>query len=240
MGSKRLPGKPLRCIKGRSLIRHVVRQVLAFDLNAEVVVATDSQEIIDEVRTLVPGYLTSADCLNGTERVANLLFDNPDFAAIDVVVNVQGDQLNLPRSAVVGALKLVEYGLAEIGTAVAPLMADSVFNPNRVKVLMTSYTQQCLAFYRLLGIDLQLWCALGSMITEWPIVVEHVGVYTYTRAVLRNWLRLPPTPLEEALGLEQLRPLEQGMTIKAAWTERCPVVIDTEEDLLKCSVLQTQ
>lgn len=225
--SNRLKDKPLRQVNNTSLIRMVVEQVLSLDLDVRVIVATDSEQVCSHIRGLAPCYLTSSACRNGTERVASVVFDRPEFGDVTTVVNVQGDQLFLPRYAITGPLSLVLTGQAELATPVAALRDYTVCDANRVKVIVAPYTQRCAAFYRLMAADhLQL-------TAEWPgvVVAEHIGVYAYSRAALYDWVGLPRTKLEAALSLEQVRPLEAGMAMRAVWVERAPVVVDTEEDL---------
>jgi len=198
-------------------------------MHYDVVVAADCEEIADVVQPHAPVYLTSPKCRNGTERVAELLFDRPEFGGVKYVVNVQGDQLDVPEFAIEGALKIVQHGVADIGTAVGPLVPASVTNPNRVKALVALLTQRCIGFTRMIALNMLTQEAGGFS------VAEHVGVYAYNRVTLRYWVQLPPTPLELALGLEQVRPLEAGMCVKSAWVDQLPKVIDTAEDLVDCS-----
>ncbi len=222
VGSTRLPQKPLRLIAGEPLIRHVARRVLDFDLGFPVVVATDDPRVSDAVSGLEVGaVLTAPELASGTERAAAVLA-HAEYRDHDVVLNVQGDEPLIERQAVVGALERVRACGDEIGTAAAPLEADALGDPHRVKVVVDG-RGRALAFYRM---PRTAACARRGAI------FQHLGVYAYRASALRRWVSLPRTAEEESERLEQLRPLAHGMTIGVA-VQDAPAApgVDTEADL---------
>lgn len=221
IASTRLPGKPLCLLRGEPLIRHVARHVRGFELDGPVVVASDDPRVLEAVGGLdVRTALTSSAHRSGTERVAEVAA-HPDFAAAGVVLNVQGDEPFLPRTAAVGAVERVRGG-DDVGTAAHPLAPGAWRDPHRVKVEIDG-RGRARRFYRTPPAP-----ACGRR----PVTLQHVGVYAYRPAALRRWVALPPTPDEEAEGLEQLRPLAHGLRIGVAAIADAPAHgIDTHEDL---------
>lgn len=220
IGSTRLAEKPLQPILGQSLIRHVTRRVQEFQLGP-VVVATDDARVAHQATACgATAVLTRGRYRSGTERVAAVAA-RPEFAGFELILNVQGDEPLIEREAVVGAVERVRAG-DQIGTAAGRLEPGDWWNRDRVKV-QTDQEGRAWRFFR---------TPAGTAYQEGEAVFQHVGVYAFRREALLQWMELPPTPGEEALGLEQLRPLEHGMTIGVAvlpW----PVAhgVDTEGDL---------
>ena len=222
IGSARVREKPLCTIGGEPLVLLVARKVIGFGLDGPVVVATDDERVAAAVAPLgVTAVLTRPTHRSGTERCAEVL-DVPEFAWADVVLNVQGDELFLPREAAVGALARLVEGYA-IGTAAAPLDDSDWSDPDRVKI----------------GVN-ALGCARWFSRSEparapsgEPVeVYRHLGVYAYSRQTVRRWVALPEAKEEREHSLEQLRPLAHGLPIGVAVVER-PVEpgIDTPGDL---------
>src|SRR6266850_1549314 len=124
LGSTRLLHKPLQLLAGEPLVTRVIQRVRFLDLVDELVVATDSTMIARVVELSgVRAVLTRESHLSGTERVAEVAARD-EFADLDVVVNVQGDEPFLPRAALEGALARVAAG-DDVGTAAAPLAAEN-------------------------------------------------------------------------------------------------------------------
>ncbi|MDH4043155.1 MAG: 3-deoxy-manno-octulosonate cytidylyltransferase [Gemmatimonadota bacterium] len=220
-GSTRLPGKPLRLLRGEPLIRVVTRRALALDLAATVVVASDEQRVLDAVDGLgVETVLTDAGHASGTERVAEVT-SRLRVGEADIVLNLQGDEPFLPPDAAAGAVARVRAG-DDVGTAAQPLMGTAWRDPNRVKVELDG-RGRAQRFYRTPAMPT---CGLPAP------TFHHLGVYAYRPSALRRWVALPPVADERAEGLEQLRPLAHGLRIGVAvLPEVAPHGIDTENDL---------
>jgi 3-deoxy-manno-octulosonate cytidylyltransferase (CMP-KDO synthetase) len=206
----------------------VTRHALELELGGPVVVASDDERVLDQVATLeVRPMLTAATHRSGTERVAEVA-SHAEFADVDVVLNLQGDEPFLPRGAALGAVQRVREG-NDIGTAAQPLDATGWRNPARVKVEVDG-RGRARRFFR----------------TPTPVACgrrapafQHLGVYAYPPAILQRWAAAPPVPEEATEALEQLRPLALGLSIGVATVaERVPHGIDTEDDLRAAEALQ--
>jgi 3-deoxy-manno-octulosonate cytidylyltransferase (CMP-KDO synthetase) len=224
LDSARLPRKPLRLLSGEPLIRHVARRAAESGLADRVVVASDRPEVLDAVTDLpVVTSLTSRRHDSGTERVAEVAA-RAEYAWADVVLNVQGDEPFFPLDGAAGALAEIERGRV-VGTAGGALTPLAEATPDRVKVVVDG-TGRALRFSRILPASAAWGCEVS--------VLEHVGIYAYTRRALERWVLARPVPEERAHALEQLRPLSLGMSIGVARIEGLPPpAVDTPADLAR-------
>jgi 3-deoxy-manno-octulosonate cytidylyltransferase (CMP-KDO synthetase) len=225
LGSTRLPNKPLQTLAGEPLITRVIERVLDLGLLSQLVVATDSEKVARVAeRSGVPAVLTSGAHATGTERVAEVA-NRVEFIGFETIVNIQGDEPFLTREALAGALGRVEQG-DEIGTAAAPLDWVRVSEPGLVKVV-TDREGRALYFSRA-AIPHRRESDDSGEGLYW----QHIGIYACTRVALNRWVGLPPSPLEQAERLEQLRALYHGIRIGVAHLEEAVLPgIDTAEDL---------
>lgn len=234
LGATRLPRKPLRLLAGQPLIVRVWEHVTAMDLVDRVIVATDSGEIasvIAEAGGTVA--ITRPDHPSGTDRVAEVvLAGGSEFADIDVVVNIQGDEPFLPPDAVRGARDMVAAHGFELGTAAARADAGLLDDPNVVKVVCGA-NGRALYFSRA---PIPYLRNAADATTRDELIRQHIGVYAYTRDALARWVALPPHALEQTERLEQLRPLAAGMNMGVALIDaRAPIAVDTEQDLMRAN-----
>jgi 3-deoxy-manno-octulosonate cytidylyltransferase (CMP-KDO synthetase) len=228
LGATRLPRKPLRLLGGAPLIVRVWERLAALALADRIVVATDSDDVARAARDAgAECHLTDPRHPSGTDRVAEVA-RLPEFARYDVIVNVQGDEPFLSAEATRGAIDLVASGAYPLGTAAVPAPPTVLDAPDVVKVVRAD-DGRALYFSRA-GIP---FLRDGADRPERDaIVLQHVGIYAYTRTALARWVALPPHPLERIERLEQLRPLAAGMAMGVAvLDEAAPRGIDTEEDL---------
>lgn len=225
LGSTRLPHKPLQLLAGEPLVVRVTQRVKEIGLADRVVVATDAEAIARVVAAHDgEAVLTSSTHASGTDRVAEVAA-MPGYRQYDVIVNIQGDEPFLPADALAGALARVERG-DEIGTAAAPLPSSRAADPSRVKVVC-DVNGRALYFSRA-AIPYCRQDGAAPPGTYW----QHLGLYAFQRPILERWTTLPPTALEVAEGLEQLRALQHGLRIGVALLEHpAPAGIDTPEDL---------
>lgn len=218
LGSTRLPRKMLREINGQPLLAYVYQAVRASNLLDEVVIATDSEEIMEVCRkNNWQARMTSSGHRNGTERVCEI----SDSLSADVYVNVQGDEpLISPEhlSALLGVMKNPEV---QVGTLKARASISDIKNSNAVKVV-TDSSGRALYFSRsTIPFDRD-----GIR----PPYYIHLGVYAYRKPALDRYRTLPESLLERSERLEQLRFLESGIPIYVAETLYETVRVDTEED----------
>ena len=228
MAATRLPGKPLRPLGGEPLVIRVWQRVVALGVADACVIATDSEDVANVAReagALVT--LTSDRHPSGTDRVAEVA-TQADYRGFDTIVNVQGDEPFVGLDAVRGAANLVADGSFPIGTAAAPLAADSLERPDVVKVVCAD-DGRALYFSRA---PIPFLRDPADSRERDATVRQHVGVYAYSREALAAWVALPIHRLERIERLEQLRPLAAGMSIGVARVAgEAHRGIDTEEDL---------
>jgi 3-deoxy-manno-octulosonate cytidylyltransferase (CMP-KDO synthetase) len=228
LGATRLPRKPLRLLGGAPLIVRVWERLTALALADRIVVATDSDEVARTARDAgAECVLTDPHHPSGTDRVAEIT-RRPEFADYDVIVNVQGDEPFLPADAPRGAIDMVTSGAFPLGTAAVPAPPAILDAPDVVKVVRAD-DGRALYFSRA-GIPFLRDSAERS--ERDVMVLQHLGIYAYTRDALARWVALPPHPLERVERLEQLRPLAAGIAMGVAvLDDAAPRGIDTEEDL---------
>ena|ERR1700722_8107057 len=219
LASTRLPRKMLREIAGKPLIGVVYEAVRSSPLLAKVLVATDSEEIMSVCRK--HGWevqMTSPAHRSGTERVHEV----SSREAADVYVNVQGDEPLVRSEQIETLLRVMENPVAQVGTVMTPAVAVDIPNPNAVKVV-TDLNGRALYFSRAtIPFDRD-----GTS----PRYFKHLGLYAYRKPALDRFVTLPESSLEKSERLEQLRFLENGISIYVGETPYDSVGVDTEEDL---------
>jgi 3-deoxy-manno-octulosonate cytidylyltransferase (CMP-KDO synthetase) len=193
-----------------------------------VVVATDDESVASAVREAgAECVMTSDKHTSGTERVAEVASQNR-FKSYSTIVNVQGDEPFIGSGAVRGAAELVSSGAFPLGTSASRASAEILDTPSLVKVVVADDSRAM--YFSRAPIPYLRDQADRSKLAERTL--QHIGVYAYSREALREWVSLPPHPLEEIERLEQLRPLAAGLPIGVAVTNEAPASgIDTEEDL---------
>lgn len=219
LASTRLPRKMLREIAGKPLIGVVYEAVRSSPLLADVIVATDSEEIMSACRA--HGWtarMTSPQHRSGTERVQEVSEREP----ADVYINVQGDEPLVRPEQLATLLDVMKNPAAQVGTVMTPCVAVDISNPNAVKVV-TDLTGRALYFSRAT-------IPFDRDATS-PRYFKHLGLYAYRKAALDKFVTLPESSLEKSERLEQLRFLENGIALFVGETPYDSVGVDTEEDL---------
>jgi 3-deoxy-manno-octulosonate cytidylyltransferase (CMP-KDO synthetase) len=227
--STRLPGKPLQDINGKPMIIHVVERALQSATLSDVIVLTDDQRIYDAVNGA--GYsvaMTSADCASGTDRIAEYMQESN----AEIFVNIQGDEVTLDPLHINHLVhSFVAQAKPQMGT-LSHWCTDkqTLAAASNVKVV-TAVNGDALYFSRnMIPVTQQ-----GEMADRGQI---HIGVYIYTRETLSRLMQLEQTPLEQTEKLEQLRALENGITINVtALDDYHGLAVDTPEDLEKARKL---
>jgi len=221
LASTRLPRKMLREIAGQTLLARVYSAVRSSPLLDDVIVATDSDEIMQVCHQ--HGWnarMTSSAHRSGTERVHEI----SNSAAADVYLNVQGDEPLTRTEHIASMLELMGNVDVQMGTLKTPASKEDVNNPNAVKVV-TDAAGRALYFSRAtIPYDRD---AAGTR------YFKHLGFYAYRKAALDRFCALSESSLERSERLEQLRFLENGIPIHVAETPYDTVGVDTEEDLRK-------
>lgn len=231
--STRLPGKPLRTIAGRPMIEHVWQRARESGA-ADVVVATDDARIAEACAAFGADVaMTRAEHPSGTDRLAEVARTR-GWGPRDVVVNVQGDEPLLPPANVAQVAALLgAHAEADIATLGTPIVALHEFlDPNVVKIALAA-DGRALYFSRA-PIPWPRDSAPAGLASQsqWGAALRHLGLYAYRCASLLRIAAMPPSPLETAEKLEQLRALENGMNVRVGLAVEVPGPgVDTEADL---------
>lgn len=248
LSSTRLPRKMLLADTGRTLVEHTWRNAASARGSLATVVATDS----DEIAAVVRGFgghavMTSPEAASGTARIVEAL---PGLPQAEVIVNVQGDEPELPPSAIETAIELLERcPAAGVATLVSPLRRRAdLDDPAAVKAVLTPWRHAGTAAggAALVGpVEPGCWRAItfsraavpfardwsdGLLAAEPPLYWQHIGVYAYRRWVLEAWDALPESRLAGHESLEQLRVIEAGIPIVAGVITHATRGIDTPKD----------
>jgi 3-deoxy-manno-octulosonate cytidylyltransferase (CMP-KDO synthetase) len=224
LASTRLPGKPLADLHGAPMIVHVLRRAEAAGVG-EVVVATDSEPVAAAVEKAGGrAVMTRTDHASGSDRIYEALQAIDPECRIDLVVNVQGDLPTINPADIRAALTPLVDRQVDIATLAAVITdpAERV-NPNVVKVSGS----------RVEPLRLQARTFSRKNATGAGPHYHHIGLYTYRRAALERFVKLPPSANEQREKLEQLRALDAGMRIDVVIVESVPLGVDTTEDLEK-------
>jgi 3-deoxy-manno-octulosonate cytidylyltransferase (CMP-KDO synthetase) len=225
--STRFPGKALVDIKGKSMVERVYRQASAAAGLEKVLVATDHQSIYDHVMDFGGEVcMTSQQHPSGTDRCREAMEQLEHTC--DFVVNIQGDEPFIdPRQ--IDALVDGLDGSVQIATQARKIeQFEKLADPNCVKVIMDR-SSKALYFSRT-PLPYLRNVPPGKWLEQFDFY-QHIGLYAYHVDVLREITELPVSNLENAEGLEQLRWLENGYSIKVLTTNYHADGIDTPEDL---------
>ncbi len=231
--SSRLPGKPLADIGGKPMIQRVWEQAQKA-APERLIVATDDPRILKAVQDFGgEAMLTDPACPSGTDRCAEVAraLDWPDHG---VVINVQGDEPFLDPDTLRQLHAAFADQAVQVATLAVPLRDPAAFrNPNTPKVVLDRHNN---ALYFSRQPIPHGWSpdacgarpgAEASGLHPW----RHIGVYAFRRSALAALAQLPPSPLEQAERLEQLRWLEDGWRIRVLPQTEAGVTVDTPEDL---------
>jgi len=220
--STRFPGKPLARVMGKPLIEHVYQRADSARTVERVIVATDDSRILEAVRRFGgEGVLTSADHRSGSDRLGEVA----QVLDADIIVNVQGDE-PLMEPAVIDAVvhaHMREYP-PDIATVAVPLRSDQGFSDRNVVKVVTDNRGYALYFSR------------SPIPHGWnpgsDCALRHIGVYGYRKEALLRFVSMPVGRLEMMEDLEQLRALENGMTISVVTVDDFRGIgVDRPEDL---------
>lgn len=225
LGSTRLPNKPLAQIAGAPMIVHVWRRATEAGVGP-VVVACAEPEIAEAVRAAGgSAVLTDPALPSGTDRIFAALNALDPERRFERVVNLQGDLPTLDPLAIAQALEPLDALGTDLGTlANATEDPGEIADPNVVKVV-AAFDPGRPALGRAL-----LFTRASAPAGPGP-VWHHIGIYAFGRTALERFAGLPPSPLERRERLEQLRALENGMSIGVRLVDTVPFGVDTPADL---------
>ena len=194
--------------------------------NSEVYVATPDQKIIDVInQNKGKAILTSINHQTGTDRVyevfKGLLKSEPNL-----IVNLQGDMPNIEPQAISDLINYMQEGKCDIGTLASSFNSDKEFaDENNVKVvvkeqLITGKFSEAIDFFR---VDKK----------KYENYYHHIGIYAFTNKALVRYVSLKRSKLELKRKLEQLRALENSLSIHVGYINSSPLSVDTKNDLME-------
>ncbi len=223
----RFPGKLMQKIGDKTVIRLVYENTLSMEIFDEVLVVTDNDAIVDEIKSIGGQVKKSTrDHFSGTDRIAEAIEDMD----VDVVINMQGDE---PFVEAGPLKKMVDAFLDEnvyAASIMQKLKADEdINNPNVVKVVCNKYNNAIYFSRAPIPYKRNLQSALP--------IYRHIGVYGFRKNTLLEFTKWPIGLLEQTEMLEQLRFIENGVGIKMIETESNSIGIDTPEDLEKARAI---
>jgi len=226
--STRLPRKLLLCETGKSLLQHTHEAALRATLPQGVCVAADHALLAEEVRRFGGEVrMTDPDAASGTDRVAEVAALMPE---IDIFVNVQGDEPELPGEVIDLVIRqLIEHPAAVMATLATPIRSrPQLEDPACVKVVFDT-AGRALYFSRSVIPHPRKWDD-SLLEADPPHFYQHVGLYAYRRDFLLQLAKIPQSDLEKLESLEQLRVLAAGETILVSVIDEPTCGIDTIED----------
>jgi len=225
LASTRLPRKVLRTIAGKPMLAWVYAAAKACPQLNDVLIATDSDEVAELCeQNGWPFQLTSPELPSGTDRIhaVSQLID------ADIYVNIQGDEPLLKPEHLTSLLSPFARSHVEVSTLKVLCTAENITNPNAVKVVTAAdgralYFSRATIPYDRDKANPQYW--------------KHIGLYAYRKSALERFPSLPSSTLEQTERLEQLRFLENGISLYVEPTDFDTIGVDTEDDLSRVEAI---
>lgn len=221
------------------MILWVVERTLAAKNVERVIVATDDERIREVVQA--NGHevvMTAREHHSGTDRLAEVV---SGLSEAEIVLNVQGDEPLISPQTIERAVAALLSESDDVGMATTWEQIETaadVLNPNVVKIVVDE-NDRALYFSRAAvpypADAVRRHGSIEAALQGEPELVKgfrkHTGLYVYRKAVLLEFSRWKPTALERLERLEQLRALENGVTIKAIEAASASMGVDTADDL---------
>ena len=225
LDAQRLPNKPLKLINNKEMILHVYEAAKKSNVG-DVFIATPDQKIASLVQSFGgKAILTNGNHETGTDRVFEV-FKKTLNSSPDIIINLQGDMPNIDPQDIKSLNDYMTLKKCDIGTLVSKLNSISeIEDPNIVKALVKEKMEpgmfvKALDFYRI------------NPPKELKIY-HHVGIYAFTNKALLRYVSLKRSKLELSRKLEQLRAMENDMSIHVGYINSSPLSVDTNQDLIK-------
>jgi 3-deoxy-manno-octulosonate cytidylyltransferase (CMP-KDO synthetase) len=229
LNAQRLPNKPLKLINNKEMILHVYDSAIRSKVG-EVYIATPDQKIIDIVKKFGGNVIkTSQSHQTGTDRIFELFKDSL-MSKPDIIINLQGDMPNIEPEAILSLSSYMEEKKCDIGTLASELnLKTEMNNPNVVKVAVNKKLSNNMF------VNVSDFFRIDSNSSGY--IYHHVGIYAFTNKALLRYVSLKRSKLEVERKLEQLRALENKMSIHVGYIKSSPLSVDTEEDLIEIKTL---
>jgi len=223
LSATRLPGKPLLKIKGLSIISHVFRKAQEANVG-EVVVATEDQEIVDDVvKNGGRAILTHKYHKTGTDRIFEAL-QKLKIKNVDLIMNLQGDEPAINIEDIISLNKKMISNQSKMGTLAAKMKNTKDFEKENIVKVITKKDFKEDQFTEAKN--------FVRKTTKKNNIYHHIGIYCYSNETLNKFVKLNQSKNEIKNKLEQLRALDNNISINVALAKSSPIGVDTEEDYL--------
>ena len=223
MSASRLPGKPLLKINNKSIISHVFRKGEEANIG-DVVVATEDQEIFDDViKSGGRAVLTNSKHKTGTDRIFEA-FSLLNLKNIDLIMNIQGDEPQIDIKDIINLNNKMTKNQSKLGTLASKISELKMLqNENVVKVKINqSFKKESFPSAKM----------FTRKTNDKENIFHHIGIYCYEKNTLKNFVSLKQSQNEIKNKLEQLRALDNNIKVNVALANSSPIGVDTKEDFL--------
>ena len=224
MSATRLPGKPLLKIRGLSIISHVFNK--AKDANVgEVFVATEDQEIVDDVKKNGgQAIMTSNVHKTGTDRIYEAI-KKLDRKNIDLIMNLQGDEPLMNVEDIKNLNQQMINSQSDIGTLASKITEKKKYHDSNIVKVITEKSLDDSIFPSAINFS-------RKFLQSNENIYHHLGIYCYRLKALENFVSFKQSNNEIKERLEQLRALDNNIKINVALAKSAPIGVDTQEDFI--------
>ena len=225
----RLPNKPLKLINNKEMILHVYEAALKANAG-EVYVATPDEVIVDLIKRFGGNsILTSKNHATGTDRVFQVFKETLNNEP-NIIVNLQGDMPNIDSKDITNLINYMQKEECSIGTLASKLKSNyELEDKDIVKVCVKEKMRP--------GEFVQAEDFVRTNPNKLYQVYHHIGIYAFTNKALIRYVGLKRSKLELQRNLEQLRAMENNISIHVGFVESSPLSVDTEKDLIEVKKL---
>lgn len=228
MASSRLPNKPMAIIKNKPMILHVWERAKESKLG-RVLVACSEKEVADCIRSAGgEAVLTNPELPSGTDRVYAAIKNDEDFLLADTIINLQGDMPLIDTYSINEVYKTIAQGY-DMSTLVTSFSSEKEKKSKdvtkaKVRWIKNKKIGEAVDFYKIIK---------ESKESSDDNIYHHVGIYGFVPSSLKKFVNLRQSEREKKLKLEQMRALDNGMTIGVGYVDNIPISVDTREDLMQ-------
>ena len=220
----RLPGKPLLKINGLSIISHVFKKAEEANIG-EVFVATEDQEIIEDVKQNGgQAILTSNEHKTGTDRIYEAI-QKLGRSDVDYIMNLQGDEPLMNIEDIKNLNNKMIQTKSQLGTLASNISDDKLYDDQNVVKVITKESLDISEFPEALD-----FIRKTSNVSE--NIYHHLGIYCYQLETLKKFVSYDQSHNEIKNKLEQLRALDNNIKINVALAKSSPIGVDTQEDFV--------
>ena len=224
MSAIRLKGKPLLEINNLPIICHVVKRAKETGIG-KVIVATEDKEILTAVKKNDGEAILTGNHKTGTDRIFEA-FQKLKITDTEYVINLQGDEPMINPKDIINLNNLMIKNNSDIGTLASEIKEDSILNNENIVKVITKEKLENNKFTKALNFSRK------NLSNKNYNIYHHIGIYAYKVSILEKFINFDQTKNEVENRLEQLRALDNNITIMVALAKSSPIGIDTKEDYI--------